>query len=111
MAAPQAWAYHTLLLLHLCQQTHTEGQVGFIDALLTYVCRDVHLLFAHRDPAWALFKTAAGAGVSAGSVKLEHEQQPLILPLLHLHSFTGHFLSDNRSKANIWKMTMMSQDL
>lgn len=46
MVAHQAWAYHTPLLLHLCQQTHTEGQVGFIDAPLTCVCKDAHLLFA-----------------------------------------------------------------
>lgn len=47
MAAAQTWAYHVPLLLHLCQQTHTEGQVGFIDAPLVYVCKDVHLLFVH----------------------------------------------------------------
>lgn len=76
MAAPQAWAYRTPLLLRLCQQSHTEGQVGFIGALLTSMCKDVHLPFARRHPAWTLFKTSAGAGVSVGSVKFEHEQHP-----------------------------------
>lgn len=75
-APPQAWAHRTPLLLRLCQQSHTEGQVGCIDALLTSVCRDVRLLFARRHPASTLFKTSAGAGVSVGSVKFEHEQQP-----------------------------------
>lgn len=84
MAAPQAWAYRTPLLLHLCQQTHTEGQVGVIDALLTSVCRDVHLLFARRHPAWTPFRTSAGAGVSVGSVKFEHEQPPP--PILRFQS-------------------------
>lgn len=91
MAAPQAWAYYTPLVLHLCKQTHTEGQVGFIDAPLTYVYKDVHLLFAHCDLAWTLFKTSAGAGVSVGSVKFEHEQQPLILPPPHLQSELLHW--------------------
>lgn len=91
MAAPQAWAYYTPLLLHLCQQTHTEGQVGFIDVPLMHVCKDVHLLFAHPDPAWTPFKTSAGAAASVGSVKFEHEQQPLILPLLHLQSELLHW--------------------
>ena len=68
MAAPQAWAYHTPLLLHLCQQTLTEGQVGFIDAALTCVCKDVHLLFAHSEPAWTLFKNGAGAAVSVSDL-------------------------------------------
>lgn len=83
MAAPQAWAYHTPLLLHLCQQTHTGRWVLLMRRSRTCVKM---FMFAHHDPAWTLFKTSAG--VPVGSVN--NSPSSSHRPIFSLSSYTGH---------------------